>query len=513
MKKLRLLLPHLLCLAPLAALAANTPNPASFQFEVTVKKDLATAAKDGRLFVILARTNNPEPRLTLGRTGLDAPQVLARDLSDFAPGSVAVLGQAAFAFPLTNLAALPAGNYFAQALFDCNADLRSPEAPGNLYGKPRKIRLDPAQGGTWKLDLDRQIPPERLPADTEQVKFVKIQSRRLSEFYGRSIFLRAGVILPRDYAREPSRRYPLWVSIGGFNTRYTGVLGLIGKKSEFRQTWLADDTPRLILLQLDGAGPNGDPYYVNSANNGPYGDALVEELIPYIEASFRAVGQPRARFLSGVSTGGWVCLALQIFHPDFFNGAWSSCPDPLDFRALQLVNIYTDDNAYVNKYGNERPSARDLNGDVKLTMRREVGVENLLGRGNSYTASGGQWGAWAAVFGPRGADGRPVPLWDPQSGKINHAVAQEWKKYDLRLVLEANWKTLGPKLCGKLHIAAGEADDYFLNNAVHLLDRFLAKADPPFVGKIVYGPGQGHGWMDLSLRQLLDEMQAAAAAK
>ena len=143
----------------------------------------------------------------------------------------------------------------------------------------------------------------------------------------------------------------------------------------------------------------------------------------------------------------------------------------MDFRALQLVNIYKDDNAYVNPYGFERPSERDRNGDVKLTMRREVGVENLLGRGNSYTLSGEQWGDWNAVFGPRGADGRPVPLWDPQTGKINHAVAEQWKKYDLRLVLEANWQTLGPKLRGKLHIAAGEADDYFLNNAVHLLDK------------------------------------------
>jgi S-formylglutathione hydrolase FrmB len=284
------------------------------------------------------------------------------------------------------------------------------------------------------------------------------------------------------------------------------------RQSEFASTWQADDAPRLILLQLDGAGPNGDPYYVNSANNGPFGDALVQELIPHVEAKFRAVGQPRARFLSGGSTGGWVSLALQVFYPDFFNGTWSSCPDPVDLRAFQLVNIYLDDNAYLNKYGNERPSARDLNGDVKLTMRREVGLENLLGRGNSYTFSGGQWGNWNAVFGPRGADGLPVPLWDPQSGKINHTVAEQWKKYDLRIVLEQNWKTLGPKLRGKIHIAAGEADDYFLNNAVHLLQKFLSQADPPFEGKIVYGPGQGHGWFDLSLRQMLDEMQAAATA-
>jgi len=513
MKKLSPLLCLLHCLVSLAALAANSPSHVLWQFEVTIGKSMTSPAKDGRMFVILARTNNPEPRLALGRTGLDAPEVLARDLRPFAPGAVAVLDQGCFAFPLTNLSALPAGDYFAQALFDSDTDLRSPQAPGNLYSKPQKLGLDPARGGAWKLELTQQIPPEHLPADTEQVKFVKIQSQRLSEFYGRPIFLRAGVVLPRDYAREPTRRYPLWVRIAGLNGRYTSILGQMGEKSDFRKTWLAGDIPRLILLQLDGAGPNGDPYYVNSANNGPFGDALIEELIPHVEATFRAVGQPRARFLSGVSTGGWVCLALQVFYPDFFNGAWSSCPDPVDFRALELVNIYKDDNAYMNQYGNERPSARDPNGDVKLTMRREVGVENLLGRGNSYTLSGEQWGDWNAAFGPRGADDRPIPLWDPQTGRVNHAIAEQWKKYDLRLVLETNWQTLGPKLRGKLHIAAGEADTYFLNNAVHLLDNFLAKADPPFAGKIVYGPGKGHGWMDLSLRQMLDEMQAAAEAK
>ncbi len=480
------------------------------RFELTINQGLANAAKDGRLFLILALTNNPEPRLTLGSTDLNAPETLARDVRAFVPGAVAVLDRTAFAFPTTNLAALPPGDYFAQALFDCNADLRSPQSPGNLYSRPQKIHFDPAQGGAWKLELTKQIPPEQLPHDTEQIKFIKLQSRRLTEFYGRPIFLRAGVVLPRDYARDSSRRYPLWIRIGGLDTPYTIVLGQMAEKSDFRKTWQADDTPRLILLQLDGAGPNGDPYYVNSANNGPYGDALVEELIPHIEAAFRAVGQPRARFLSGVSTGGWVCLGLQVFYPDFFNGAWSSCPDPVDFRALELINIYQDENAYLNNYGNERPSERDHNGDVKLTMRREVGIENLLGLGNSYTLSGGQWCDWNAVFGPRGADGRPVPLWDPQTGKIDHSVAEQWKKYDLRLVLETNWKTLGPKLHGKLHIAAGEADDYFLNNAVHLLDRFLAKADPPFVGRIAFGPGQGHGWRDVSLRQMLDEMQAAA---
>jgi hypothetical protein len=507
------LLSFVLCLAPLVALPASSPNSAPWQFEITIKKGLTASPTDGRLFVILARTNNPEPCLTLSQAGLDAPQVLARDLKGFAPGTAAVVDASVFAFPITNLAEVPAGDYFVQAVFDSNTDLRLATAPGNLYSKPQKIHLDPMQARNWKLELSEQIPAEQLPAETAQIKFVKIQSKLLSEFYGRPIFLRAGIILPRDYERNSSRRYPLWVRIGGLNARYTSVIGLMGKKSELAKTWQADDTPRLILLQLDGAGPNGDPYYVNSANNGPFGDALVQELIPHVEARFRAIGQPRGRFLSGSSTGGWVSLALQVFYPDFFNGTWSSCPDPVDFRALELVNIYQDDNAYVNKFGNERPSDRDPNGDVRLTMRREVGVENLLARGNSYTLSGEQWGDWNAVFGPRGADGLPVPIWDPQSGKINHAVAEQWKKYDLRLVLEQNWQTLGPKLRGKIHIAAGESDAYFLNNAVHLLDRFLANAKPPFEGKIVYGPGKGHGWFDLSQGQMLDEMQAAAVAK
>jgi len=285
---------------------------------------------------------------------------------------------------------------------------------------------------------------------------------------------------------------------------------LMAQGSEFSRLWLAEGTPPLLLLQLDGAGPCGDPYQVNSANNGPYGDALVQELIPFVEANYRAVGQPRARFLSGSSTGGWVSLALQVFYPDFFNGAWSSCPDPVDFRALELVNIYQDDNAYVDQLGNERPSERDARGNVVLTMRREVGFENLLGRANSFTRSGQQWGEWNAVFSPRGPDGLPAPLWEPRTGKLDHAVAQQWKKYDLRLVLEGNWKTLGPKLRRKLHIAAGESDQFFLNNAVHLLDEFLSRADPPFEGKLVYGPGKLHGWMDLSLREMLQAMSAAA---
>ncbi len=283
--------------------------------------------------------------------------------------------------------------------------------------------------------------------------------------------------------------------------------------SPFREAWNADDAPRMILLHLDGDGPLGDPYQVNSANHGPYGDAVLTELIPHVERTFRGIGHGRSRVVDGGSTGGWVALALQIFYPDQFQGAWAFCPDSVDFRSFQLVNIYEDANAYINAYGFERPSARDLSGDVRYTMRHECRMENLLGIGDSYTTSGKQWGAWNATYGPRGPDGHPVPLWDPATGAINRAVTHHWQKYDLRMILEANWKTLGPKLRGKLHIWVGEADDYFLNNAVHRLDTFLRQANPPFEGTITYGVGQGHCWMGISERAMMEQMARAVGVE
>lgn len=479
------------------------------RFEVTVAPGLISTPVSGRLMVVMGRASQPEPRFTIGQTGLDAAPVLARDLRDLRDGSAEVVDQRAISFPIDSLSQLPAGDYHVQAIFDSNTDLKSVNAPGNLYSEARRVHLDPAQGQQVKLQLSRRVPAEELPPETDYVKFVKIQSELLSKFHKRPIYLRAGLILPRGYASETGRRYPLRVEIGGYGDRFTRAKGMMANATPFQSTWLADGTPRMIMLVLDGDGPFGDCYQINSANNGPYGDAITQELIPYVEQKFRCIGQPYARFVEGGSTGGWVSLALQIFYPDFFNGAWSGFPDSVDFRQLQLINIYTDRNAYVNERGFERPSARDLNGDVRFTVRHECQMENVMGLGDSWAMSGEQWGAWNAVYGPRGADGRPVPLWDPATGAINRSVVDHWKKYDLRMLLEQNWNTLGPKLRGKLTIWVGEADEYFLNNAVHLLDAFLSKATPAYEGRIIYGPGKGHGWMAISERQMMDEMAAA----
>jgi S-formylglutathione hydrolase FrmB len=476
----------------------------ALRFETTIARGLVSASQKGRLFVFLNRKAEPEPRLADDDISLDAPPILAKDVENYAPGSTpAVIDNSSIAYPIKDLAELPAGDYYVQALLDTNNDVRSLNAPGNLYSTVQKVSLDPKSGGTIKLELTRAVPPEQLPADTEFVKFVKIQSAMLSKFYGRPIFLRAGIILPRDYDRDTTRRYPLLVRIGGYGAKFTSVQRWM---KQFREQWLADDTPRMIQVQLDGDGPYGDSYQINSANNGPYGDALTQELIPQIEKQFRAIGKPEARFLTGGSTGGWVSLALQIFYPEFFNGTWSGFPDPLDFRAYQLVNIYKDENAYVNAKGFERASEREANGDTTYTMRLECLKENVLGAGDSYTMGGGQWGAWNATFSPRGSDGRPLPLWDAKTGKINHEVARQWEKYDLRLVVEKNWPALAPKLKGKLHIWVGEEDNYFLNNGVHLFDDFLAKAEPNYGGWIMYSRTGRHGWNPKTLVELMKEM-------
>ena len=480
------------------------------KFEITLAQNLATNALNGRLLLILNTTNNPEPYLSVGHIDAHGPFVFGRDAEQFTSRRSLIMDESATAGLNAKLSQLKPSTYFVQAVLDVSKDIRSATAPGNLVSAMQQVQFDPKSRKTVKLELNRAIP-EETPAETDLVKFVKIQSKLLSDFHQRPIFLRAGIILPTSYANEPGKRYPLWIYIGGFGGRCSQVTELMEPRSGFRDDWTARGAPQMVYALLDGVGPNGDSYHINSANNGPYGDALVTELIPAIEREFRTTGGARGRMLSGRSTGGWVALALQIFYPDFFGGAWSFCPDSVDFRSFQLVNIYDEENAFVNPHGEERPSARDENGDVRLLMRREVQNENVFGHQGKWTRSGMQWGAWNAVYGPRGADGQPVPLWDAD-GNIDRAVAKQWKKYDLRLVLESNWNTLAPKLQGKIHIAVGDADDYFLNNAVHLLDEGLSEKTPK-IATFKYGAREGHGWMGTGLGDLMKEIHAATEAK
>ena len=478
-----------------------------FHFEITVDQSLS-AQPSGRLLVVLVPSDTVsrvEPRRFVGVAGRGAVPVFSVDAVGLVPRARIIIDETSESFPLESLSDLPAGEYWVQALVITNADLQRPDAPGNIYSEPLLVSLDPSEGPPVHLSLTRLVSDEELPTDEEYLRFVKIHSELLSRFHGRPIYLRGGLILPLGYGQDPNRRYPLRVRIGGFGERYTAVRSMMRPGSPFRAAWLANSAPRMLLLHLDGAGPYGDPYQVNSANNGPYGDAVTEELIPYIERVFRGIGKPEARVIDGSSTGGWVALALQIFYPGFFNGVWASCPDSVDFRAFQVIDIYSDDNAYLDEKGRERPSARNSDGSVRFTMRHELQMENVLGFGGSWTVSGQQWGAWNATYGPRGEDGRPVPLWDPDTGRINHSLTEHWERYDLRLTLERNWDYLASLLRGKLNIWVGEVDDYYLDDAVRRFDTFLGLR-PSIDARIVYGAGRGHCWTGISDAQILAEM-------
>jgi hypothetical protein len=483
--------------AVLVGLGTAQPGGTPLRFEVSVADGLLPRPTDGRVFVVLGKDG--EPRRTIGKTDTDAPPCLGADGLAFTAGKKVILDAASAIYPLARLGDLPAGDYLVQAVFAWNRDLWLPNAPGNLFSQPRKVTLDPVRGGIVKLELTEAQPAEKLPDDGEHTRFLKFRSDKLSTFHKRDIYLRVGILLPPGFDRERERKYPLRVHIGGFGSRYTRV----------KDMEVEEDAPHFVLLHLDGAGPFGDPYQVNSANNGPYGDAVTQELIPFVEKQFRCISAPYARVLDGASTGGWVSLALQIFYPDFFNGAWSHCPDPVDFRAYELIDLYRDPNAFVNRFQHERPSSRTLDGDTRTTVRSEVRVERVLGRGDRWELSGLDWCSWNATFGPRGADGLPVPVWDGLTGKINKEVADHYRNYDLRLTLERNWAALVPKLQGKLNIWVGEADDYFLNNAVHLLDDFLSQPgrEPVLARRITFGAGRkGHGWRGLTTKQMLEEM-------
>jgi hypothetical protein len=219
-------------------------------------------------------------------------------------------------------------------------------------------------------------------------------------------------------------------------------------------------------------------------------------LIPYIEEKYRGIGQGWARAVYGGSTGGWEALAVQVFYPDEYNGCHAACPDPIDFRAYTVVNIYEDENAYYLQgpfKRTPRPGRRDWLGHVSTTLESMNRKEFVLG---TKSRSGDQWDIWQAVYSPLGEDGYPKPIWDKLSGVIDHEVAQHWREhYDLSHILQRDWATLGPKLQGKIHIYVGDMDNYYLNNAVYLIEEFLkGTTNPHYEGLIDYGDRFEHCW-------------------
>lgn len=493
---------------------------------------------DGRLLLLLANNDKSEPRFQIG-DGLKTQLVFGIDVDAWAPDKEVIVGGEAFGFPIRNVGDIPPGEYFVQALVNryetfnlaSGKTVKLPpdqgegqqwhSKPGNLYSKPVKVTIDGRNSADVKIVMDQEIAPLAEAADTKYIKHIKIQSKLLSDFWGRPMFLGAHVLLPEGFDEHPKARYPLMVfhghfpsDFGGFSTEpppadmdttdYSERFGIYGynkfQKQEaynFYKQWISPRFPRFLAIEVQHANPYyDDSYAVNSANLGPYGDAIMKELIPEIEKKFRGIGEGWARFTYGGSTGGWEALAVQMFYPDDFNGCFAACPDPIDFRAYTLVDIYKQKNAYWYESDFKKlpvPSHRNYLGQIQSTVQESNHYELAIG---SHSRSGGQWDIWEAVYSPQGEDGYPKRIFDKETGVIDPEVANYWKEnYDLRYILERDWATLGPKLKGKIHIYCGDMDNYYLNNAVYLMENFLKKTNNPFyAGEVDYGDRAEHCW-------------------
>ncbi|GMQ82874.1 MAG: hypothetical protein BMS9Abin05_2340 [Rhodothermia bacterium] len=504
---------------------------------VTIDRALHPKPIDGRVLLMFSKRETPEPRFQVV-SGVDAIPIYGVDIDQLEPGQSITFDGSVFGYPFESLNDLAPGSYYVQALvhkyetFDLSTGhtVKLPMnrgagqnwrlAPGNVFSAPVQIEITGESDQVIRLSIDNENPPISAPEDTRYVRHLRMRSDLLSEFWGRDIFVGAHVLVPEGFDEHPDARYPLMVFQGhypadfsGFRTEppdpdlepdYSERFGIEGynriRQQEayaFYQQWISDDFPRYLVAVIQHSNPYyDDSYAVNSASIGPYGDALTYELIPEIEERFRGIGEGWARFTYGGSTGGWEAMAVQVFYPEEYNGAFIACPDPIDFREYVQVNIYEDDNAYYYPSDfrmMERPSHRDWLGQIQSTIRDDNLLELALGTNGR---SGQQWDIWQAVYSPMGPEGYPKPIWDKYSGEIDREVAEYWKEnYDLRYILERDWETLGPKVAGKLHIYAGDMDNYYLNNAVYLAEEFLESTTNPYYGGIVdYGDRAEHCW-------------------
>ena len=498
----------------------------------------AGAALDGRMIVIVSPHDTPEPREQVQlESELTTPYIFGQAVEGLRAGAQVTLGPRAYGWPVRSPDALPPGDYTVQAVFNRyetfhradGSTIKLPpdqgegqqwnHKPGNLYSRPVRVHLGPGSA-PLTLSLDQVIAPIPPKADTEFVRHVRIQSALLTRFWGRPMYLGAHVLLPAGFASHPQAHYPLMVFHGhfpedisefrttppdpGLKPDYSERFHLAGynriqqaEAYHLYQTWISAKFPRFIVVEVEHANPYyDDSYAVNSANLGPYGDAINKELIPYIEQRFRGLGQGWARFTYGGSTGGWEAMATHVFYPDMYNGAFIACPDPIDFHAYTTINLYKDLNAFAATGAAasiERPAMRDYLGQTLATQRDENHMELVLG---DHSRSGGQYDIWQAVFGPEGADGYPQPIFDKETGVIDAKVAAYWREhFDLTHIVERDWATLGPKLQGKLHIYVGSADSYFLNDAVYFAqERLESLRDPAWGGEVAYGERAEHCW-------------------
>jgi hypothetical protein len=517
--------------------AASNPGSTGPTFRVSFSNEQSAIPLDGRLLLVLSTDPGAEPRTQINDTP-KSQMIFGIDVTALAPGKAAVMDASAFGYPVQSFSRVPPGEYIVQGVLDKYETFHRADghtvklpmdrgegrhwnlAPGNLYSKPRRITLKPGGGDVFTVQLTEVIPPIPAAKDTKYIRHVRIQSELLSKFWGRPMYLGANILVPEGFDDHAEAHYPVAIFHGhfpedfeGFRTEppdpnlkpdYSDRFHLAGynrieqqEAYTLYQQWVAPGFPRFLVVEIQHANPYyDDSYAVDSENVGPYGDAIETELIPYVEKKFRGIGQGWARFAYGGSTGGWEALAVQVFFPDHYNGAFAACPDPVDFRGFTNINLYADKNAYAIQGAHktvDQPGMRDYLGHTTATTRDLNYYELALG---DKGRSGEQFDIWQAVYSPVGEDGFPKKIFDKKTGAIDHDVATYWHDhYDLSNIIARDWATLGPKLRGKIHIYVGSADTYFLNDAVYYIEDVLkGLKNPEYGGEVQYGDRAEHCW-------------------
>ncbi len=462
----------------------------SLKVTVSVSEEIQGEFKSqGRIFLFMNTNSRGEPRLNTFPN--KSNYIFATNLENWEKGKTYTFDSSSELVRSINVSldSIPYGNYRVQVLWDQDTKESRINAPGNLYCDA--FDLDLNENKRIKVSLTETICPRKL-VKSKYAKEVDLKSMLLSGWWGKDMFVKAAVLLPKSYYEKPDKKYPVRYNIAGYGGRYTRINHYAGSKS-FMEWYLSEDGPEMLTVFLDGEGPFGDSYQLDSENNGPYGTSLTEELIPFIEEKFRGMGTPGSRYLDGCSTGGWVSLALQLSYPDFFNGCFSYSPDQVDFENCQLINIYEDDNAFYNEFGYLRPIVRDITGEPTASQKDYIMFENVQGASGTYLNSGGQFSAFTALFSPKGENGLPRPMFDPLTGKIDREVAGYWRKHDLKDMVRNNWETLGPKISGKIWVWMGDMDNFYLNPAMREFDEMLKEMEnPESDASINFSPMEGH---------------------
>ncbi len=506
-------------------------------FHVSIAQQLNQQVTDGRLLLLFSNNDHAEPRFQVSDED-NSQLVFGIDVENWQPAQEQLIDMHAFGYPLEHLSDIPAGDYYVQVLLhkyetfhlktghtvklpmDRGEGQHWNIAPGNIYSTPVKIHFDPSSATVFTLTIDKIIPPVKEPEDTKYIKHIKIQSKLLSEFWGRPMYLGAHILLPEGFDTHPSVKYPLAIFHGHFPADFDGfrttppdanipydtsVRFRISNYNKIVQTeaynfykqWTGPNFPRVLAIEIQHSNPYyDDSYAVNSECLGPYGDAITYELIPAIEKQFRGIGAGWARFMYGGSTGGWEVLAAQVFYPDEYNGCYAACPDPVDFHHYTTVDIYNDKNAFypTSEFKKTpRPAYRDYLGNVRTTVKETNQRELALG---TRSRSGDQYDIWEAVFSPMDKDGYPKRIFDKYNGAIDSSVAAYWKEhFDLTHIIKRDWPKLGEKLKGKIHIYVGDMDSYYLNNAVYTAEDMLKKLNNPACNcEVTYGDRAEHCW-------------------